>query len=364
MISDKYYLAMSEAGAGVWPAELVCSVCQQLVHMAVMMPCCAGATCQFCAKNNINIYGSCPLCLAHSKAEDLIPYRMLRDRVTSYLESVQRKQKEQLSLPTVPPLPPSPAGPSESIPAITQSPSPVWISPEDDTLLLFKAAMREIDAKKHSSQISGSPGSSAGMSNVFFKEKDLEDISSDDLDFEDSEKDPTEKIYAGPERSCDSQFWSKEQESLPEPANNQESPKKMDDEQGKVKNALRHALSNMEEYDQERIRKMRKLLESSQSSKKSKRKKEKKKKHKHKELKIKEKTLKRLLKKEFKEEVLEKLLKKKKKKDKKKKRLDCSREVEDATSISDEESQKTKSKDTFQHIQVSRTMEWKLFHFS
>ena len=138
----------------------------------------------------------------------------------------------------------------------------------------------------------------------------------------------------------------------------------MDDEQGKVKNALRHALSNMEEYDQERIRKMRKLLESSQSSKKSKRKKEKKKKHKHKELKIKEKTLKRLLKKEFKEEVLEKLLKKKKKKDKKKKRLDCRREVEDATSISDEESQKTKSKDTFQHIQVSRTMEWKLFHFS
>ena len=48
------------------PAELLCLVCKEVVRLAVMMPCCAGACCQDCAKNNINIYGSCPLCLAHS----------------------------------------------------------------------------------------------------------------------------------------------------------------------------------------------------------------------------------------------------------------------------------------------------------
>ena len=45
-----------------------------------------------CAKNNIDIYGSCPLCLAHSKCEDLIPYRMLRDKVKKYLESIKKNQ--------------------------------------------------------------------------------------------------------------------------------------------------------------------------------------------------------------------------------------------------------------------------------
>jgi len=355
------------------PAEFLCSVCKEVVSLAVMMPCCAGATCQACAKNNINIYGSCPLCLAHSNTEDLIPYRMLRDKITKHLQSE--------SPPTVL-LPRAGRSPSrEAIPDIEQDPGTegVRLNPEDDTLGMFEAAMREIDAKKKSGvkadgssvkkgqdALGGNLPSSKQRRNT--QQKDLEDISSDDFDFdfdfEDLEKKPSKKNYARHFEPCQIATFNgnkalnnegvREEDKSQVTANNEQAeikPKKMDDEKGQVKNALKHALMNMDDYDPVRIRRMRKILESSQSSRKSKRKKDKKKKRKH-ELKIKEKTLKKLLKKDcIKEEVLEKLLKKKKKKKKDKKVRKS-----DSSSCSEDLPEKLgEPPETFPHIQVTLT---------
>ena len=122
----------------------------------------------------------------------------------------------------------------------------------------------------------------------------------------------------------------------------------MEREKEKVKKALEHALRNMDNYDEERIAKMSKLLEASQSKRKSKRKKEKKKKHK--KVKIKEKTLKKLLEKEIiKEEVIEKLIRKKKKK-KNKKRVSEKSSRDDLPLVSEDEG--LSQGDVFQPIQV------------
>ena len=375
------------------PAELVCLVCQEVMKLAVMMPCCAGASCQDCARNNINIYGSCPLCLAHSHCEDLIPYRMLRQKVSQYLQSSQAKVEEgspgvAVEEATSPFSPVSsalqssvstsqadqreefPSGTSSScslqpgtnissepsengpatIPVLVHHQGGVWLSPQDDTLGMFEAAMREIDAKKKSGRLSdykaGKKRIQLGEQNCrIVKEKDLEDVSSDDFDFEDVERNLPEKIPSnGNQISEEERFESKEA------ANNEAEIKpKMMDEKGKVKNALMKALMNMDEYEEERVRRMRKVLESSQSSKKSKVKKEKKKKRKDEEVKIKEKTLRKLLKQEqIKKEVLEEILKKKKKKKKRKhkKRSSDSSSGNEEVRLTDSESP---GQETFPH---------------
>ena len=354
------------------PAELVCLVCQDLVSLAVMMPCCAGACCQDCARNNINIYGSCPLCLAHSHCEDLIPYRMLRQKVAQYSKSSQVKKEEgaegpaeESSASPAVPVPATqsnqredsgdfPSGTSSSrpaekgpatIPVLVQEQGGVWLSPQDDTLGMFEAAMREIDAKKKSGprlseQTSVKKRIQLGEQNRIVKEKDLEDVSSDEFDFEDVERNLPERMT-----SYGDQISEKEEERFAEAANNESETKpKMMDEKGKVKNALMKALMNMDQYDEERVRRMRKVLESSQSSKKHKLKKEKKKKRKDEEVKIKEKTLRKMLKKEqIKKEVLEEILKKKKKKKKHKKRSSDRSSGEEEVRSTESESPETET---------------------
>ena len=345
------------------PTELVCLVCKEVMRLAVMMPCCAGASCQDCAKNNINIYGSCPLCLAHSHTEDLIPYRMLREKVSQYFQSKEVKKKEVSPVPvSEEPSSPDCSGPGDcpsgsssspilqpttssepsetgpaAIPVLIQEPGGIWLSPQDDTLGMFVAAMREIDAKKKSGPRlcdlnSGKERTQHGEQSRIEKEKDLEDVSSDDFDFEDGEGNLPERISSS---GC----------RVEEAANNEAEMKpKMMDEKGKVKSALMKALMNMDEYDEERVRRMRKVLESSQSIKKSKRKKEKKKKRKD-EVKIKEKTLRKMLKNELiKKEVLEEILKKKKKKRKHKKRSSDSSSSEEEVPLS---RSKSPSQETF-----------------
>lgn len=341
------------------PAEFLCLVCKDVVRLAVMMPCCAGACCQDCAKNNINIYGSCPLCLAHSHCEDLIPYRMLREKVSQYSQSINVKKQEgslvpvveepaspQTSVPEVGPSgtssSPSPllqatasSEPAETapatIPVLVQEPGGVWLSPQDDTLGMFEAAMREIDAKKNNPV---KKRTQLGDQNRIVKEKDLEDVSSDDFELED-----VEKISSYGNQISESSGCREEGRSEAAANNEAEMKPKMMDEKGKVKNALMKALMNMEEYDEDRVRKVRKVLESSQSIKKSKHKKEKKKKRKE-EVKIKEKTLRKLLKQEHVEkEVLEEILKKKKKKKRKhKKRSSDSSSGEDEVPLTESES--------------------------
>ena len=369
------------------PAELLCLVCKEVVRLAVMMPCCAGACCQDCAKNNINIYGSCPLCLAHSHCEDLIPYRMLREKVAQYFQSSKMKKQEESRGPAGGDVEVSAAlvrannqssvradcsgasGTSSSIiqpnttttseategtesergpatiPVLIQEPGGVWLSPQDDTLGMFEAAMREIDAKKKSGprlfeQKSVKKRIQLGEQNRIVKEKDLEDVSSDEFDFEDVERNLPERMT-----SYGDQISEKEEERFAEAANNESETKpKMMDEKGKVKNALMKALMNMDQYDEERVRRMRKVLESSQSSKKHKLKKEKKKKRKDEEVKIKEKTLRKMLKKEqIKKEVLEEILKKKKKKKKHKKRSSDRSSGEEEVRSTESESPETET---------------------
>ena len=339
------------------PAEFLCTVCKDVVSLAVMMPCCAGSACEECAKNNIDIYGSCPLCLAHSKCEDLIPYRMLRDKVKKYLESIKKYQPPDDCHPPLTDL--APPAKAQSVCEETPVLKTVWLQPEDDPLFQFEVAMREIDAKKSSTQMVGSPR--LAKNSLLIEDQYLEDVSSDEFDVEVSEKDQAEKNLPGYEERSVSHVVTigvhpahsrgeSEEDSFEEAANNEEEiqPKKMEYEKEKVRRALEHALRNMDNYDEERIAKMSKLLEASQSKRKSKRKKEKKKKHK--KVKIKEKTLKKLLEKEIiKEEVLEKLIRKKKKK-KNKKRVSEKSSHDDIPLVSGDEG--PSQGDSFQPIQV------------
>jgi len=56
---------------------------------AVMLPCCAGACCEACAQSGITCFGNCPLCQDAVEMEDLIPYRMLRDKIDKYNDKLK-----------------------------------------------------------------------------------------------------------------------------------------------------------------------------------------------------------------------------------------------------------------------------------
>ena len=66
------------------PEELLCPICKELLCDAVMMPCCAGSACDDCARNGIiESEGSkCPVCGGVANPEELIPYRMYREKVS------------------------------------------------------------------------------------------------------------------------------------------------------------------------------------------------------------------------------------------------------------------------------------------
>jgi len=68
------------------PTELLCPICSDLLKDAVMMPCCAGSACDECARNGIiDSEGSrCPVCTDVANPEELIPYRLFRDKVDKF----------------------------------------------------------------------------------------------------------------------------------------------------------------------------------------------------------------------------------------------------------------------------------------
>merc|ERR1719206_1161363 len=70
------------------------------------MPCCAGSACDCCARKGLSNVSKCPVCEEEVvTAEDLIPYRLLRDRVEKYSRSTgytkQRPSNSQVR-PTLP----------------------------------------------------------------------------------------------------------------------------------------------------------------------------------------------------------------------------------------------------------------------
>ena len=64
-------------------AELLCPICKELLSDAVMMPCCAGSACDDCARTGIveSEGCKCPMCGDMANPEELIPYRMYREKV-------------------------------------------------------------------------------------------------------------------------------------------------------------------------------------------------------------------------------------------------------------------------------------------
>ena len=67
------------------PEDLTCSSCTDLLCEAVMLPCCAASLCDTCAKVDMeHSGGECPLCGERGlEGDDLIPYRLVRDKVGS-----------------------------------------------------------------------------------------------------------------------------------------------------------------------------------------------------------------------------------------------------------------------------------------
>ena len=69
------------------PKEFQCPICNDLLKEVVLMPCCAGSACDSCARKGIVNSGvsKCPVCDEEvATAEDLIPYRLIRDKVDKY----------------------------------------------------------------------------------------------------------------------------------------------------------------------------------------------------------------------------------------------------------------------------------------
>jgi len=92
------------------PTELLCPICKDLLKDAVMMPCCAGSACDECARNGIiDSEGSrCPVCGDVANPEELIPYRLFRDKVdkfrnqTGYTKTVRPPPTQLAGKPTLP----------------------------------------------------------------------------------------------------------------------------------------------------------------------------------------------------------------------------------------------------------------------
>jgi len=69
------------------PQDLLCPLCNGLIHDAVMLPCCANDICEECGKAALVIgNGKCPLddCDETAHLEDLIPNRLLRKKATEF----------------------------------------------------------------------------------------------------------------------------------------------------------------------------------------------------------------------------------------------------------------------------------------
>ena len=71
------------------PSELLCPICHDLLKDAVMMPCCAGSACDECGRNGIleSEGNKCPVCGEAANPEELIPYRLFRDKVDKFRNS-------------------------------------------------------------------------------------------------------------------------------------------------------------------------------------------------------------------------------------------------------------------------------------
>jgi len=110
------------------PNELLCPICKDLLKDAVMMPCCAGSACDECARNGIiDSEGSrCPVCTDVANPEELIPYRLFRDKVDKF-----RNQTGYTKAPN----------PSQSQPSLSNKPTlPDIVLPDpSDTNFKFDA---------------------------------------------------------------------------------------------------------------------------------------------------------------------------------------------------------------------------------
>eukprot|EP00088_Acartia_fossae_P044309 TRINITY_DN4699_c0_g1_i11.p1 TRINITY_DN4699_c0_g1~~TRINITY_DN4699_c0_g1_i11.p1 ORF type:complete len:400 (-),score=62.29 TRINITY_DN4699_c0_g1_i11:188-1387(-) len=91
------------------PDELTCKVCKEILTDAVMMPCCGEVACDECARDGIinSDKANCPICQeAGVSPEDMIPYRLVREKVDKFLNQTGYSKQKKQPPPTAQPLPP------------------------------------------------------------------------------------------------------------------------------------------------------------------------------------------------------------------------------------------------------------------
>ncbi len=93
--SEARALPASDSVNWIAPQELLCPLCQNISRNAVITPCCAQSGCEECVRNALlsTDEEQCPFCEESGVTPDnLIPNRLLRRAVSSYLGDAERSQ--------------------------------------------------------------------------------------------------------------------------------------------------------------------------------------------------------------------------------------------------------------------------------
>ncbi len=93
--SESRALPASDSVNWIAPQELLCPLCQNISRNAVITPCCAQSGCEECVRNALlsTDEEQCPFCEESGVTPDnLIPNRLLRRAVSSYLGDAERSQ--------------------------------------------------------------------------------------------------------------------------------------------------------------------------------------------------------------------------------------------------------------------------------
>eukprot|EP00005_Dracoamoeba_jomungandri_P011171 CAMPEP_0174266698 /NCGR_PEP_ID=MMETSP0439-20130205/31134_1 /TAXON_ID=0 /ORGANISM="Stereomyxa ramosa, Strain Chinc5" /LENGTH=1025 /DNA_ID=CAMNT_0015353817 /DNA_START=70 /DNA_END=3147 /DNA_ORIENTATION=- len=134
------------------PRELQCTMCQQLLREAVLIPCCGNSFCDECIRTAL-LDGNmeCPMCKQRQSPDNLFPNKKLREGVDSFTRNLVTKAQEK-----VPPVPVKVATTTTEPPVVPTKTPPVnplvkplikeW-EPTDSTSVVPKAEPKPLSPK-------------------------------------------------------------------------------------------------------------------------------------------------------------------------------------------------------------------------